>query len=1638
MKKSYFILMLIVLAVFAQTKSYSQLLLHETFSYPLPGYIGGNGNAGSSSNNWMTHSVVAGHTTTIDLTAGSLSFPGLQSSAGEMVYFFSNANLTDRDINTPITTASTVAYYSALVKVIDNTQISATTYDHFLGFGATSGSAVNSFGGRLGIKSVNAGANFRFGVLNAPTGTNTYTEFAQDLNFGQTYLVVVKFDRGTSPTTATLWIDPVSTSFGGTEPAGSVVNTNNTAPVTGLGSIYLRNSGTTPKAQIDEIRVGLTWADVTPAAVATIPVSSITVTGALGATTISTFAGTLQMSAAILPINATDQTYTWSVVNGTGQATISPTGLLTAVADGIVTVKATANDGSGVFGTLVITISNQTVLVSSITVTGALGATTITTNAGTLQMNSAILPVNATNQTVTWSVINGTGTATINGTGLLTAVSNGTVTVRATANDGSGVFGEAIITLSNQNILVTSITVTGFGGATTITTLAGTLQMNAAILPVNATDQTVTWSVINGTGTATINGSGLLSALTDGTVTVKATANDISGVFGTLVITLSNQSPPVLVSSIVVTGAGNATTISTNGGTLQMNAAILPVNAANQTVTWSVINGTGTASISPTGLLTAITNGVVTVKALANDGSGVFGTLDITISNQIVFVTGITVTGALGATTITTYAGTLQMSAAILPVNATDQTVTWSVINGTGQATIDGAGLLTAVADGIVTVKATANDGSGVFGTLDITISNQTVLVSGITVTGALGATTITTNAGTLQMSAAVLPVNATNQTYTWSVTNGTGQGTINATGLLTAVADGIVTVKATANDGSGVFGTLDITITNQIVPSSLMFYEPFSYPVGDTLNLHGWTQVNTGDQIYVTPGSLSYNGLAASTGQKISFSGTGRDFQKTFTSQSAGTVYYSFIMQVSSLGTLGATGGYFAGLAANGTTFGSTMWTRQSGTDFQIGINPRTTAANTQWSVAYPINTPILVVASYEMVAGATNDVVNVWINPAPATLGLASAPAPTFTATNALVDLAAVDRFFIRQDNAINTPFIDQDEIRVGTTWADVTPAGVVTIPVTSITVTGALGATTITTQGGTLQMSAAVLPVNATDQTYTWSVVNGTGQATIDATGLLTAVADGIVTVKATANDGSGVFGTLDITLSNQAPVVLVTSIVVTGAGNATTITTLAGILQMSAAVLPVNATDQTVTWSVTNGTGQGTISATGLLTAVANGIVTVTATANDGSGVFGTLDITISNQLVLVSSITVTGALGATTISTPLGTLQMSAAVLPANATNQTYTWSVTNGTGQATIDAAGLLTAATNGIVTVKATANDASGVFGVLDITLTNQPTPVAELLYEPFNYPVGDTLVPHGWTGINSGDQIFVTAGSLSYPPLLPSIGEKISFNGLGRDFQRLFTSQSAGTVYYSFIMQVSSLGTSDSLGYFSGFGSSTTIFGATIWTKKVGTEYKIGLNAKTTPILSTVLSTSTYPLNTPVFVVVSYEMVSGTTNDVVNMWINPAGATFGALTAPTPTLTMTNAGTDMTVVDRIFVRQDSDVETPFIDQDEIRVGLDWATVTPFFVGTSAIENNTSEIKVYPNPTNGLININSGNQNSKEIRVYSNNGSLVYKTTTNNTSEVINLSDRSAGLYMIQVVDQVTGKQSNIKVQVQ
>lgn len=91
-------------------------------------------------------------------------------------------------------------------------------------------------------------------------------------------------------------------------------------------------------------------------------------------------------------------------------------------------------------------------------------------------------------------------------------------------------------------------------------------------------------------------------------------------------------------------------------------------------------------------------------------------------------------------------------------------------------------------------------------------------------------------------------------------------------------------------------------------------------------------------------------------------------------------------------------------------------------------------------------------------------------------------------------------------------------------------------VSVPVEKITIDGA---STITTKGGTLQLTMEVSPENATNKNVTWSIESGAANADISSTGLVTAKANGTVIVKATSVSTPAISATYPITISGQIP-------------------------------------------------------------------------------------------------------------------------------------------------------------------------------------------------------------------------------------------------------------------------------------------------------------------------------------------------------------------------------------------------------------------------------------------------------------------------------------------------------------------
>jgi hypothetical protein len=161
-----------------------------------------------------------------------------------------------------------------------------------------------------------------------------------------------------------------------------------------------------------------------------------------------------------------------------------------------------------------------------------------------------------------------------------------------------------------------------------------------------------------------------------------------------------------------------------------------------------------------------------------------------------------------------------------------------------------------------------------------------------------------------------------------------------------------------------------------------------------------------------------------------------------------------------------------------------------------------------------------------------------------------------------------------------------------------------------------------------GETIELEAEVLPADADDITVTWSS-SDTEVASVDSDGIVTGKKAGTAIITATAN-GSKVAGevkaTLEITVSASVSVIYATDISIDGP----TELKVGETAELTAEVLPEDATDLTVTWSSSD-EEIATVDEDGVVTAKSAGTVTITATANgseEAGSVVASIDIEIA--------------------------------------------------------------------------------------------------------------------------------------------------------------------------------------------------------------------------------------------------------------------------------------------------------------------------------------------------------------------------------------------------------------------------
>ena len=524
---------------------------------------------------------------------------------------------------------------------------------------------------------------------------------------------------------------------------------------------------------------------------------------------------TLRLSATVTPDDATHKSVIWSSENSS-IATVDPYGVVTAVSVGEVNI--TAMNSSGQTASIMIIVAPT--LAESLTINN----TSVNMHVGEeYQFVAWIEPSTTTNKNLKWSSSN-PNIVKIDNNGKATAIELGEAVIEVATTDGSNLTATCPVWVNPVSVEQVII---DYDGPTTLK-VGDQIQLNASILPENATDKRVEW-VSQTPSSITVDQNGLVTA-------VGLVEQSWIGAFSPA--SPYGDNPPadyksdVIYFSVVKTLVERIEILKDNdmiyaGETRQLTAVVYPESATNKTVTWESSNSS-VVTVDVNGLLTAHQAGYADIKALANDGSGVFATTRIYVA--VTPVESITIY-ANGSNELKD-GETLQLTATVSPETATDKTVTWESSNQ-NVATVSNDGLVTAHSTiGSARITATANN--GITGFIDITVIETPVdkveLIS----------SKQTCYVGErIEVTAEIFPANATSKEVTWYVENPDIlriQDYANDVLVAEALSPGETYVSAKTNNG--VIGSIGIKVLPILVESISLNKKVATLNVGETLQL--------------------------------------------------------------------------------------------------------------------------------------------------------------------------------------------------------------------------------------------------------------------------------------------------------------------------------------------------------------------------------------------------------------------------------------------------------------------------------------------------------------------------------------------------------------------------------------------------------------------------------------------------------------------------------------------------------------------------------------------------------------------------------------------------------------------------------
>jgi len=337
---------------------------------------------------------------------------------------------------------------------------------------------------------------------------------------------------------------------------------------------------------------------------------------------------------------------------------------------------------------------------------------------------------------------------------------------------------------------------------------------------------------------------------------------------------------------------------------------------------------------------------------------------------------------------------------------------------------------------------------------------------------------------------------------------------------LKSGLSGGNYNSEAITNAGGGAT-TANVTCSGTVSfpVLTLPLYENFNYADDSYLTSNGWVAHSGAGTNPIAVGAsngLTYSGYSGVSGVTGVIEGNaalldnnGEDDSKTFTAVKSGTVYFSFLTNVTT-----GTAGYYIHLGGSTSSFAARIFVQPSSTAGKInfGISNSSTASYATIPTDFDPGTTYLLIVKYDV--SATGD-ASLWVKATGVPETEVSVGSPECTTTGG--GQASIDRICLRQYSATQSMVIDG--IRVGASWADIIPAGP---PPTAYAVTGS-GSYCQGSGGLAVGLANSQTGVDyqlyVSGQTPVGSTIAGTGSAITFGTQLT-----GTYTVKGTNTGGT----------------------------------------------------------------------------------------------------------------------------------------------------------------------------------------------------------------------------------------------------------------------------------------------------------------------------------------------------------------------------------------------------------------------------------------------------------------------------------------------------------------------------------